>query len=86
MKFIFGLVMLFVAVLLIINLAIYIPEIIGKFLFNIFGLEYSSFSIWFLLIFGSLSIIFFIASKESYRDYIVKRKVYKILSKIIGGL
>ncbi|MHB8581204.1 MAG: hypothetical protein ACYDA4_15280 [Ignavibacteriaceae bacterium] len=68
----------------VISFFIIITEAIGKFLFNLFGLEYSSFSIWLLLIFGSLSIIFFYASKESYRDYVVKLKVYKMFQKILG--
>ena len=68
----------------IVNLLILIPELIGKFLFSIFGLHYPNFAIWSLLLFGSLTFIFFFASRESLRDYIVKRKVYRLFDKYIG--
>lgn len=84
MKVIFGLFAFVFFNLFIFNLLIWIPEVIGEFLFNIFGLDYSSFAIWLLLIFGSLSILFFYASRESFRDYLVKREVYKAFEKYLG--
>lgn len=88
MKYFVGCILSLAAILFlssfIVALFIAITEAIGRFLFSIFGVEYSSFCIWLLLIFSFLSILFFYASRESYRDYIVKLKVYKIFQKILG--
>jgi len=76
--------LIFVLLSFLISIFFAITEAVGSFIFMILGVEYPSFSIWLLLIFGSLSVVFFIASKESYRDYVVKLKVYKMFQKILG--
>lgn len=66
-------------IFLVINIFFISTEAIGHFLFNLLGVEYSSFFIWPLLIFGTLAITYYLASLTSYKDLYNKDKIMSLL-------
>lgn len=53
-------------------------EYLGNALYGALGLNYASFYIWFVIIFGFLALVFYIASLRSYKDYKFKSLIHQV--------